>query len=511
MNKFVSLLLTLFVSLSVCAETPLNYKGEFVGTAGNSELAPYYMMSHNGGVVTQGKNALLRVSAWKDLDLSKRFSYSFGVDAYAGYSNSADYLRYNVEQGKMLPMGQKPAAAVLQQLYAEIKFRGVYLSAGMKERESSLYNLYLGSGDFVQSNNARPVPQVRAGFVDFQNIPFTNGWLQIQGELAFGKYMNDGWMEDHYNYLNRYITTGVWYNYKRCFFRTKPSKPFSVTFGMQMAGQFGGNRKFYSNGVLQEEEPYDVKLKDFWDMIIPSAGGNNFGDTQYYNGNTLGSWDFIARYRLKNKTELKAYFQWPFEDGSGIAKQNGFDGVWGFEYDSKNPDAIVSGAVFEYIQFTNQSGPTHWAPNDNPDSSMEGEATGGDSYYTNFRYNGYMNLGMSQGTPFIPSIIYNKDGYMNVLDNRLKGFHLGITGKIYAPLRYRLLLSYRKSWGTYSNIRLEPVNDTSFMLEGIYDFKQVKGLSLKGQVAFDKGSLLGDNFGAGLTLSYNGLLNIFGK
>lgn len=280
---------------------------------------------------------------------------------------------------------------------------------------------------------------------------------------------------------------------------------------MQVFSQFGGTAYFYRNGVLTDTEPYDVKFEDFFRILTLREGSSdeNFGDRQYVYGNTLGSWDFQARYRLRNNSEIKAYFQWPYEDGTGIGKLNGFDGIWGLEYDSRKEDAFVRGAVIEYIDFTNQSGPTHWAPADNPDSSMNGEATGGDNYYNNFRYNSFMNLGMSQGTPFIVSTIYNRNGFMSVLDNRIRGFHVGINGSIYKPLKYRLLLSYRKSWGTYSCPRLEVVDDTSFMLEGIYNFRQVEGLSLKGQFAIDRGKLLGNNVGVLLSVSYNRLFDLF--
>lgn len=513
MIKRLLLAIALATTYSLSAETPLEVKGELFGNVGSGDFAPYYMMSNNGGVLTQSKTFAARASVKKDLDLSKRFSYSFGVDALAGASSSTDYIRYSADTNDWVANPQKPASAWTQQLYGEIKYRGVFLTVGMKERTSPLLNAELGSGDFIQSNNARPLPEVRAGFVDFQNVPFTKGWLQVQGEIAFGKYIQDNWLEDHYGQYNKFINKGVWSHYKRMYLRSNPNKPFSVTVGMQAAAQFGGTVYNYQKGNLTSVDPYDVKLKDFWRIFTLRSGDDNenFGDKQYVYGNTLGSWDFVARYRLKNKAEVKAYFQWPFEDGSGIGKLNGFDGIWGLEYDSKNDDAIVSGAVFEYIDFTNQSGPNHWAPNDNPDSEMAGEATGSDDYYNNFRYNSFMNLGMSQGTPFIRSTIYNLDGYQQVLDNRIRGFHLGVSGRIYKPLKYRLLFSYRKSWGTYSSPRTSLAENTSLMIEGIYDFRQVKGLTVKGQVAFDKGDLLGDNFGVLLSISYKGLFDIFGK
>ncbi len=508
MKKLALLLFACSAGIAA-AETPLNYKGEILGNVSDGDFAPYYMMSNNGGVLTQGKTFQARAAAWKDLDLSRRFSYSFGADVVAGASSEVDYLQHNGTE--LQAVGRKPAAAWIQQLYGEIKYRGVFLSVGMKERTSPLLNSQLGVGDYTQSNNARPLPEVRIGFVDFQDIPLTKGWIQIQGEIAYGKYLQNDWLKDHFNYAQKFITEGVWFHYKRAYFRTKPSKPLSVTVGMQSAAQFGGTAYTYINGQLTKTDPYDTKLKDFFRIFVPGSGGSNVGDTQYMFGNTLGSWDFLARYRFKDDTELKAYFQFPYEDGSGIGKLNGFDGIYGLEYKSCNPSAIVSGAVIEYIDFTNQSGPSHWAPADNPESTMTGEATGSDNYYNNFRYNGYTNYGMLQGTPFVPGTIYNKDGYLLVKDNRLRGFHAGISGTIYEPLQYRLLVSYRKSWGTYTCPRTETAHDTSVMLEGVYSFRQVKGLQIKGQLAIDRGNLLGDNFGALLSVSYQGILNIFKK
>ena len=117
---------------------------------------------------------------------------------------------------------------------------------------------------------------------------------------------------------------------------------------------------------------------------------------------------------------------------------------------------------------------------------------------------------MSQGTPFIPQTIYSRTATNSIIDNRIRGFQVGINGNIYDPLEYRLLVNYRKSWGTYSNPRTTTVDNTSFMLEGTYHFRQVKGLTVKGQIAFDKGPLAGgDNFGVLIGVSYKGLFDVF--
>ena len=115
---------------------------------------------------------------------------------------------------------------------------------------------------------------------------------------------------------------------------------------------------------------------------------------------------------------------------------------------------------------------------------------------------------MAIGSPFMRSPIYNLDGYPAFVDNKVRGFHVGISGNILKPLDYRFLASYRKSWGSASIPRLHAVEATSLMLEAGYKVAKVPGLNLKAQVAMDFGKLYGDNFGACVTISYNGLLKI---
>ena len=110
-------------------------------------------------------------------------------------------------------------------------------------------------------------------------------------------------------------------------------------------------------------------------MFFPREGGEN-----YYKGSHLGSWDFKADYRMRDGGCISAYFEWPWEDGSGIGRMNGWDGLWGIQYSfpGKGP---VGKAVVEYLDFTNQSGPIHFDPEDNPFNPITGHAQGGDNYY----------------------------------------------------------------------------------------------------------------------------------
>lgn len=493
------------------AHYKIDWEASTIANVGTGDFAPYYISSNTFGIITQPISIIERGRIFRELKTTNRFEYGFGADIIANWSKSTIYDKYSPEQADFTSNKQHPSNIFFQQLWGGVKYRGIFLTAGMKENDRSIFNNTLGSGDIVEGTNSRPIPQVRIGFINFQNIPFTNGWVQIQGEIAYGKSIDSKWLENHYNYFNSFITTGWWYHYKRCYFRTNPHMPFSITVGMQHAAQFGGYYRQYDNGQIASEQKYGVGFKDFIDVFVQKQGGNgeNAGDQAYYNGNHLGSWDLKLRYRFNNSAELTAYMQSPWEDGSAIGKLNGWDGVWGLEYKAAQP-GIISSAIVEYIDFTNQSGPIHWSPSDRPGTPITGKATGADDYYNNYMYNGWTHLGMSIGSPFIKSTIYNTDGYLRFTDNRVRGVHIGVAGQISSPLSYKVLFSHRTSWGTPFIPNPYKLHDTSMMLEANYIFSSIPGLSVKGQIAFNAGSLYGDTFGALVSLTYSGEI-ILGK
>jgi len=489
------------------AEFDITYKGSVTANAGSGDLAPYYIASNRGGTVTQQYSTLLSAAARHDMDTTVRFSYGFGAEVWAGWASNATYDRYNASVAEWNANKQHPARIWLQQLYGEVKFRGVFAELGQKTLESPWLDTSLSSGDLIMSGNARPPIGARGGFVNFQNIPFTKGWVQITGELGWYRLKDDKWLENHYNYYNHFVTTDYWFHYKNIYFRTKPTKPFVFTFGAQASCQFGGTANYYQNGVLTQTVKMDANLRTFCRTLIAGNSGSSVGDKGYVEGNHVGSWDVILQYTFKGGHRLRGYYQSIWEDGSSIGKMNGFDGLWGLEY--RHPNRWwINGAVIEYIDLTNQSGHIHWSPFDHESTPITKKTTGNDDYYNNYIYNGYQNRGMSIGSPFVRSTIYNLDGYMRYRDNLMRGFHIGITGSITPELDYRILGSYRKCWGTPGILRAESVHDTSMLFEATYSPARVKGLAVKAQFAFDRGSLYGDATGGLLSVTYRGNLTL---
>ncbi len=477
----------------------IEWGASLTANASTGSLAPYMIGSWNGGRIVNGSGVWLDAYAEKKMRLDKRFSWGAGIEALAGISNAAAYERYDAATSTWSDIGRRQAPLMLHRLYAEVKFRGVYLRAGMKESHSWIVDDRFSSGDFTRSNNAAPIPGISAGFVDFQDIPFTRGWVQINGEIMYGRMMDNHYKENHYNFYNFLISRDLCYTYKYCYFRTKPSEPLSVTLGMQAAGVFGGNSVYYDKGNIIRRDDRGFHIRDIFDMFFPHEGSGE----GFHKGNSLGSWDFNARYRFRNASELCFYFEWPWEDGSGIGRRNGWDGMWGLSYDFGRR-GLLQKIVVEYLDYRNHSGPLHWAPADRPGTSLDLDASGGDNYYNNTFYGPYSNYGMAIGTPFIMSPAYNTDGFMAFAHNRTQGMHLAFNGAFGSDWDYMVKFSHQRAWGMGRVPVARALHNTSALVEAVWTPSSlVRGLSLRCQLAFDAGKLRGDNFGALLGVSYS--------
>lgn len=483
------------------------------GGVSSRQFNPYLLSWGNNGVGVTGGTALVGGSARIDFDYARRFSYAAGAEVYAGYGQapSYEYFSSNADDSKGVVMQYRdngPSAAWVQQLYAAIKWRGVYLFAGMKNAESPLVDDELSSGDLVHSNNARPIPQVCAGFVNWQDVPFTGGWLQIEGCVAYGKMTDSRWIRHQFNYYNGHIATGTLYAYKRAYFRIAPQKPLTLVIGAQNAGQFGGKTQFWRDGDMVGERKNPQNLRAFWDMFLQHRGN---GDG-FYEGSQLGSWDLRAEYRFGKKYSIAGYFQWLWEDGSSMARRNKWDGLWGVQYtrtDAEKTFPVLASAVLEYIDFRDQSGPMHWAPGDRPGTTIVTEATGADDYYNNSSFNAYANYGMSLGSPFVVSPLYNTDGYPQFAHTVSRGFHAAARGYVGRGVQWRLAVSSAVARGTSRMHLNRKLHNTSAMAEATVRADAIlAGLNAAMSVGFDAGSLRGNNFGAMLTLKYSCNINI---
>lgn len=484
------------ISLSVGA-ADFDYRADVIANASTGDLAPYLLSANNGGKFTNAKgiwqNGLLQKSM-----LDKHFDWGFGFEYLIGFGSDMDYDRWNPENKSWTTKSVNSSPIQIQQLWAEARYRGLYLCAGMHSQPSLIVDANLSSGDITRSNNARPIPGLEIGFNDFQNIPFTNGWLQIEGRIMYGKMTDSSFKNKMFNHYNGLIGTDLWYTYKRCYFRTNPTQPLSVIVGMQTGGLFAGKTEFYRLGNLYRTENRGFHMRDLWDMFFPSEG-----DEDYYKGSSLGSWDFKASYNLRNGSKITAYFEWPWEDGSGIGRRNGWDGLWGVQYDCAKA-GWVSKVLFEYIDFTNQCGWLHFSHNDYPGTSIGGHADGADNYYNNSYYGPYANYGLAIGSPFIIAPAYNSDGRYEYLHNRTRGFHAAIAGNPNNEWSYSAKLSWQQAGGNGAMAAKKRYSSTSALLAVNWNPECFEGVSFSAKAAFDAGKLRGNNVGVMLGITYSG-------
>ena len=459
--------------------------------AGTGDYNAYQLVTNrHHAVSTRPNTAYLRGAVNISHTLAKGLVLKAEVDAIA--TVHADHKLY------------------LQQCYANLSYKSFFLEAGSREQPQVVRDNLLSIGSFVKGTNAKPVPQIHIGTKGFWDIPYTKGWVQANFEGGYGKMLDSDYREKAFYRapdVNPLYATGAYYHQKHLYFRTKPTMPFFVLVGIEHVAFFGGTSHFWEDGVLVTKEK-GAKIKDFMNVILP------IGDRNYFEHNALEDWSYgnhigVMTYQfgvnIDSHHRLQAYCDNPFEDGSGVRKGNGGDGLWGIQYSNSSPKRqYVRGAVIEYFQSTNQCGPLHWDPNDYPEpirSQITDKVVGDDNYYNHSFYDSYSHYGMTPGIALITSPIYNKNGDTRFLDSRVKAWHAGINGEVTDCLSYLVKGSYREGWGTY----WQPLPTKHHSLDTMIQATYKNGpWEIAGAFAFDKGNIYGDCSTFNLKIGYHG-------
>lgn len=482
MQKLLKLIFILALCMPAAAHAEWNdsirYHGEIGINVAGGKHTPFWLMNNRYGLSSiERNNGYLRLGAFHDMDTARRFTWGAGVDLAVAYRFSSVF--------------------VIQQLYAEVKYRCLNLLAGSKQMPGFISNSDLATGNLTYSGNARPIPQVRAGIFDYADFWGTRGWFAVKGYIAYGKFTDNRWIESWVNRDSRYALNTL-YCSKAIFFRGGNAKKFPLEFelGLEMATQFGGES--YNNGKMTKM-PHG--WKNFIKALVPMRGGDDTPSGEQLNveGNMLGSWNFALAWKT-DKWSVKAYYQHYYEDHSMLFFDYPWkDGLWGVE--AKFPkNRWVSEAVYEFLYTKDQSGPVYW----DHTPEINEQVSGKDYYYNHGIYNGWQHWGMGIGNPLIISPIYNDDGTIMFKNNRVISHHIGIGGQPLDQLSYRLLFSHTRSWGTYDSPLDDVMKNINGLVEVTYSPKQLPGVS--GTLAFgaDRGALLGHSNGVMLTLRKTG-------
>lgn len=481
------LTLTLLVVFTASAKDfNLSYNAEANIICGGGDYTPFWMMNNTSGVTSDKNNSgYLRLGLFKNVAEDKKFSYSFGLEVVGAYRNEAPIY--------------------LQQAYFDAKLKNWSIFAGAREEKTMLWDEELSSGGMINSGNSRPIPQIYIGLPQFTEIPGLKGWLSVRGGISYGWYVDYLYQKD-FKADGMQYTKNLLYHRKNIVFKIgHETKSLYGIIGIDMATQFGGTVYDY---LGDRTVKFPAGVKEYLKVLIPLAGGDDSPEIDQVNvsGNHLGIYILALGYKKKD-WELKAYYEHFFDDHSGMIFRNKCDGLWGLSF-RKTGKFYVEGVTFEVMNATSQSGPFLWDTTE----EIPPQVSAGDNYYAHVVYNGWTHRGHTMGTPFITSPLYNKDGYLGFTNNITRAFYGGIDGTIVEGLRYKLLVSHQRGWGT----SYAPFTDIKHQFAGLlqlsYTHKKTKGWNFSLAGAFDKGNLLGDNWGVQIGVRKSGeLLNLSNK
>lgn len=465
----------------------LRYEAEIGATFSAGEHTPFWMVSDQYGFSgIKRNNAWIRAGIFHDLDKEKRFSWGAGVDLGA----AINFQR----------------AFIPQQIYAEVKYRCLNAMIGQKEMPEDIIHSDLSSGGMTGSNNARPIPQLRIGIFDYADFWGCKGWFAVKGYIGYGMFTDNAWIkkwtapESKYTLNTLYCTRAIYFK-----FGDRRQFPLVGEFGMRMDSQFGGTS--YSPADAEGNRATHKNPTDFkaWIKGLIPLGGDKTtvaGEQLNVQGNFLGNWAFALGWHSPQGWSVRAYYEHFFEDHSMMTFDYAWkDGLWGVEAKlPKNP--IVSEALVEFLYSKDQSGPGYY----DHDDKINHQVSGRDFYYGHYLYNGWQNYGYGIGNPFLLAPVYNSPHILDFLHTRVEAWNLGLKGEPSTQVDWKLRMSVLSSWGTYDNVLDKVRRDFSLLAKVNWHPARLKGWQGSLSIGWDAGSLMGHNFGVGISIAKTGFI-----
>lgn len=481
-------------ALNAQADEPvLALQFETVGLTGGGKHAPFWHTSLRQGLPSvETSNGYTHVAALGGVHRPSGFGADYGLDLGVGAGLESNLF--------------------VHQLYADVYFRWLGMSVGMKERWGDR-NPNLSTGTLTWSGNSKPVPEVRAGIPDYVRIPILGSIFSVKGHLGYGWLTDQTWRKEHGP--GRYVD-GVLFHSKSLFVRVGDLDcfPLRMTIGLETNNLFGGT--FYDAGNVK---PMPSDAAAYWTVLFPFHHVEEQGNE---DGDNLGSWHLSFDYAL-NDWLIGAYYEHFYEDHSSMLgieykndmegkkdfiffgfRRNWFDGLFGLEVKAPSNVRFFRNAVVEFMNTRGLCGPVcHSAACNTDGMYVIEEVDGRDGMYNHGIYSSYTHHGYAIGNPALISPAYNDDNSNRFRSNRVQMFHLGIDGGITQNIDYRFLATTTRHWGCYGAPLKDIERVTSIMLECSCRLPGTDGwkMSLSGAMDIDSGTLIGNNRGVMLTIS----------
>lgn len=459
----------------------------------------YWMTTNQYGLMPEQHGAMMQVTAETSFDSSKTWQWRWGASMAANiYDNDLD-------------QGSSPVHAMVDELYASLRWKVLTLDLGSKHRDNDFYgasdvlgSLSVTGGHLVESGNARTMPGY-LGTLDPVPVPWTKKHLWIYG--AFGDYAT---LDDRY-------VQGALVHRTRAGLKVVVTDRLSFDAMLDHYAVWGGKSPDYGR--------MKVNLDNYLRMVTGSHAGpsGTISDQVNVIGDQGGSELFRVIYK-GNSWSITAQHDIPYSDRSGMTFRNFPDGVNTLCFSWDNKDRWVSDLLYEFHYTMYQSGPINGEVIGEHGEKLTPKGvstTGKDQYFWNGQYRScWTHYGRVIGDPLIlPAGAHDgtwTSAHMNIgLDNdRYKAHHFGLGGKLWRRHPYKLMLTYSdnhgsyrqtyvgenpadKPWGTVEETGLKQFSSAFTGLVNVNRHRGF-GIGIMYGLYYDKGELYPDTFGATL-------------
>ncbi len=455
-----------------------------IGTIAKDGYQPLWLVANRWGAITD-----------KQYDASTYVGFSnasyFGKN-YISLSNPTGIAQpeFYVKYGATVINNNHFNDNTLQEGYVKLGYKHLEIRGGRFKYIPGEVDQDLSSGSLGVSGNALPIPQITIALTDYVNVPFTNGWLQVKGELSHGWLGSDRYLNSFYHEKNLYLRAG--------------KRKFRFFIGAQHYAEWGGERP----GIQ-----LDRSFNGFLNVFFAKAGADDGTGTDpsgliygpYHAGDQRGLVE--AGFDLEtNSALIHFYHQTPFDGPEGVDIRN-IDNLSGISFKPKSKSALVKKVLAEFIYTRQQE-------NYAPVSTRQGLYNNG-YYRTGWEYDN-MIVGtplfvnryraqdyayyQAQGVkPFEWSSNADIPGNSNIIFNAIVGGNIGLLLQFSNKLSGKTRLTYTSGTPPGSNAHLNQF----YSLQELY-YSVSKNVNISAGFALDAGNF-SDNTGGliGLHWQFN--------
>ncbi|KAA0988881.1 capsule assembly Wzi family protein [Dyadobacter aurulentus] len=457
-------------------DTTISHTNAWVELAAYGSTAsrtPFWLHANQWGIVpTTGQVGSLRAGVVgrqpfsQNTESKQNWTYVYGLEAVGNASKNSKFL--------------------LPQAYAGIAFKSFQLTVGRRKEYVGFNDNELGTGSYMWSGNALPIPKVQIGFENY--VPLIRNFVYFKG------FYSDGFLEN-----TRPVTSHLKFHNKALFVRLgKPDGKVKLHGGFNHAVQWGGRSPYFTeNGKMPGG------IDNYWYVVTgfkpkKKKDLSNFDRTNRI-GNHVASLDAGLELDLAN-VNIFLYRQNLVEDGSLFYLNNIKDGLNGVIFKMKNrgeANFTVDRLTLELLYTKSQGG----------SETTDGNGIRGkDDYFNNGQVrDGWSYYGRGIGTPFITATAENNwpkyaDFFTN--NNRVWVTHAGLKGKLNAAT-WVTKFSLSSNQGTYDQGFPGKIYQFSALLALEVPVQLLGGSVIKGAVSMDQGELFENAFGGSLSIRKN--------